>query len=395
MCHAVSCDATVSMVRMLATDVVHPDVLFHALDLDESGFVSVEEVLILGGACDADWAGWTPQQCAKAAGTAELDTMRHGEFCRFVSAVQPWYVEASRLRNLIDSGLKARAAVSPYDYDTIVSAFEAIDTDGSGYIDIDELMHFSAAVNAGWNLSACQKLLGVIDVDGDARISLEEFEAFVGEVGLHGCYEQVVAFILAGESRRATRLSAMDEAPPVGLPVAPVDATSRPPSGSVATPMPADGPARAVHSPTWADDVKMALTEALKKAIIAQTDDPLRLIADELMRQRTAGRLGKVSALDDVAHGKYGRLVHASDSQLATLMKSISSVGEMAAREHYGNFGIEDSDDLAGVVVAVDRLGRMPAGFARCEPNAHCEQAPGKAGAEGDAGRPFGLVSRP
>ena len=72
----------------------------------------------------------------------------------------------------------------------------------SGFIDLDELLHFGASVGAGWSRAACEALLNKIDTDGDAQISLSEFESFMSEVGLHGCGEEVAAFIEASEMRR-------------------------------------------------------------------------------------------------------------------------------------------------------------------------------------------------
>ena len=41
------------------------------------------------------------------------------------------------------------------------------------------------------------------DVDRNGTISYKEFEAFVMEVGLHGCHDQVAAFIETGWRRRS------------------------------------------------------------------------------------------------------------------------------------------------------------------------------------------------
>ena len=76
-------------------------------------------------------------------------------------------------------------------------AFRALDIDDSGYIELPELLHFGAAIGAGWSQSACEALLGKMDTDGDHKISLSEFEGFMSEVGLHGCHEEVAAFIQA------------------------------------------------------------------------------------------------------------------------------------------------------------------------------------------------------
>ena len=64
----------------------------------------------------------------------------------------------------------------------VARAFRALDIDDSGYIELPELLHFGAAIGAGWSQAACEALLGRMDADGDRRISLAEFEGFVSEV---------------------------------------------------------------------------------------------------------------------------------------------------------------------------------------------------------------------
>lgn len=53
----------------------------------------------------------------------------------------------------------------------------------SGYIELSELVHFGAAVGAGWTPAACEKLLGCMDTSGDRKISLSE----VGDTLRHAC----------------------------------------------------------------------------------------------------------------------------------------------------------------------------------------------------------------
>ena len=59
------------MVKMAVMVVVKGDVFFDALDVDESGFVSIEEILLLGNVVDAPFVLWSPTQFREAGGTAD------------------------------------------------------------------------------------------------------------------------------------------------------------------------------------------------------------------------------------------------------------------------------------------------------------------------------------
>ena len=179
------------MVRMNVRDVTQPDVMFTALDVDDSGQVTLEEILLLGNVVDAPFVLWSPEQFCEAAGAAKgAKSLNQEEFAKWYDAVQPsWSVDAEELTMLIDGGHSARARSDPFNHETIELAFKAIDLDESGEIDLDELMHFSAETNAGWTESFCKSLLGKMDADGDLKISFEEFETFIGQVGLHGVKE--------------------------------------------------------------------------------------------------------------------------------------------------------------------------------------------------------------
>ena len=176
------------MVRMNVRDVTQPDVMFTALDVDDSGQVTVEEILLLGNVVDAPFVLWSPEQFCEAAGAAKGATsFNQEEFAKWYDAVQPsWSVDAEELTMLIDGGHSARARSDPFNHETIELAFKAIDLDESGEIDLDELMHFSAETNAGWTESFCKSLLGKMDADGNLKINFEEFETFIGQVGMHG-----------------------------------------------------------------------------------------------------------------------------------------------------------------------------------------------------------------
>ena len=79
-------------------------------------------------------------------------------------------------------GVARRAAVRRLTDEQTASLFAAIDVDGSGAIELSELMAFGRAIGAGWSREACVSLLGKMDSDGDLAISLQEFRAFVSEV---------------------------------------------------------------------------------------------------------------------------------------------------------------------------------------------------------------------
>lgn len=113
-----------------------------------------------------------------------------------------------------DSPRTSCVQADPYNQETIELAFKAIDLDDSGEIDLDELMHFSTQTQAGWTETFCKQLLGKMDADGNLKISYDEFETFIGQVGLHGLRSAVDAFILAGEERKnaiAEKISGRDE----------------------------------------------------------------------------------------------------------------------------------------------------------------------------------------
>ncbi|KOO32228.1 hypothetical protein Ctob_011108 [Chrysochromulina tobinii] len=226
------------MVRMNVRDVTQPDVMFTALDVDDSGQVTLEEILLLGNVVDAPFVLWSPEQFCEAAGAAKgAKSLNQEEFAKWYDAVQPsWSVDAEELTMLIDGGHSARARSDPFNHETIELAFKAIDLDESGEIDLDELMHFSAETNAGWTESFCKSLLGKMDADGDLKISFEEFETFIGQLhskapdmtkrscGLAptGLRSAVDAFITRGEARKVAidaNLSGREEEAAAAVPL--------------------------------------------------------------------------------------------------------------------------------------------------------------------------------
>mmetsp|Transcript_31639 Transcript_31639/g.63199 ORF Transcript_31639/g.63199 Transcript_31639/m.63199 type:complete len:218 (-) Transcript_31639:282-935(-) len=197
------------MVRMLASDVVQTEVLFHALDVGDDAAVPIVDILLFGGTLGAHWtsSSWTVERCTKVAGAAEgTTTFDKAQFIAFMSgvnAVQPWEVDAEELRALVDGQLCARNQMTPHSDDIIDDAFDAIDLDDSGLIDLDELLHFGSSVGANWTPAFCASLLGRMDTNGNGGISRDEFAAFLQTAGLHGCHDEVTAFIRAGTMRQA------------------------------------------------------------------------------------------------------------------------------------------------------------------------------------------------
>lgn len=94
------------MVRMAVIDVVQPDVMFDSLDIDHSGLVTIEEILLLGNVVDAPFVLWSPEQFREAAGTpADARSFNQEQFLKwFASVKDSWTVEAEDMRMLIDGG---------------------------------------------------------------------------------------------------------------------------------------------------------------------------------------------------------------------------------------------------------------------------------------------------
>lgn len=64
---------------------------------------------------------------------------------------------------------------------TIVSAFEALDGDGSGKLSHDEFARALTRLGMGLTPKQLDVLLGCLDVDGDGKVSLPEFLSFLTE----------------------------------------------------------------------------------------------------------------------------------------------------------------------------------------------------------------------
>jgi len=177
--------------------------IFRALDVDDSGHVSLDELIFFGRQCEAYWADWPPENLLELAGASSSATgLTMPQFVQFADAAAPWGA-ADLVRAFVEQGNQRRALLDPFDPARIEAAFKAVDIDDSGYIELSELLHFGSVIGAGWSQAACEALLGRMDTDGDRKISFAEFDAFVREVGLHGCHDEVSNFVQAGKVRRA------------------------------------------------------------------------------------------------------------------------------------------------------------------------------------------------
>ena len=113
------------MVRMNVGDVVQGEVFFEALDVDESGHVSIEEILLIGNVVNAPFVFWPPDRFCQAAGAApQAKAFTREQFLRWFAVVRPtWIVDAEQHRKLIDTGQEARARADPYNLEVFEQAF--------------------------------------------------------------------------------------------------------------------------------------------------------------------------------------------------------------------------------------------------------------------------------
>ncbi|EOD22726.1 hypothetical protein EMIHUDRAFT_95369 [Emiliania huxleyi CCMP1516] len=186
--------------------------LYRATDLDDSNAVEVDEILLLGQALGYYWGSWEPSAVLELLGqdasTPALSTLSHEEFVRFISlACDEAEVPPERdakVESLVEAGERRRQLLDPFSETRIEAAFDAIDLDDSGAIDMDELLHFARASGLDWDAEACARLLGKMGTD--ESISRDDFRNFFKTVGLHGAPEAVAAFIAVGSGVKS-RLS--------------------------------------------------------------------------------------------------------------------------------------------------------------------------------------------
>jgi Ca2+-binding EF-hand superfamily protein len=63
-----------------------------------------------------------------------------------------------------------------YSDDDIVAAFHGADIDRTGYLNIDEVRLLMHKMDPDYPLEEIKALLDYVDIDGDGKISLEEFK---------------------------------------------------------------------------------------------------------------------------------------------------------------------------------------------------------------------------
>eukprot|EP00908_Phaeocystis_cordata_P022559 Transcript_4978.p3 GENE.Transcript_4978~~Transcript_4978.p3 ORF type:complete len:395 (-),score=186.10 Transcript_4978:126-1310(-) len=176
---------------------------FKAIDVDDSGFIDMEELTAFGLRVGA---GWSQSAVERLMGQMDTDGDSQISFDEFSTFLQQMglhgcYAEVSKF---IEEGAKRRAGAGGLSDEQAAALFAAIDVDGSGSIEMGELAAFGKAIDAGWTREACAALLGRMDTDGDHAISPQEFRSFMAEAGLHGMHDEVTAFITAGLSLRRT-----------------------------------------------------------------------------------------------------------------------------------------------------------------------------------------------
>lgn len=157
---------------------------FKAIDVDDSGFIDMEELTAFGLRVGA---GWSQSAVERLMGQMDTDGDSQISFDEFSTFLQQMglhgcYAEVSKF---IEEGAKRRAGAGGLSDEQAAALFAAIDVDGSGSIEMGELAAFGKAIDAGWTREACAALLGRMDTDGDHAISPQEFRSFMAEAGLH------------------------------------------------------------------------------------------------------------------------------------------------------------------------------------------------------------------
>lgn len=84
------------------------------------------------------------------------------------------FVEAQEYIRRIQAGLDS-------DVKQVAEAFKRFDTDNSGFLDLDECKHMCAYL--GWGDEEAVHIMENADVNGDGKVSIEEFQSLVGRAG--------------------------------------------------------------------------------------------------------------------------------------------------------------------------------------------------------------------
>ena len=154
----------------------------------------MDEILLLGQALGYYWGSWEP--------SAVLELLGQDASTPALSTLSP--ERDAKVESLVEAGERRRQLLDPFSETRIEAAFDAIDLDDSGAIDMDELLHFARASGLDWDAEACARLLGKMGTD--ESISRDDFRNFFKTVGLHGAPEAVAAFIAVGSGVKS-RLS--------------------------------------------------------------------------------------------------------------------------------------------------------------------------------------------
>lgn len=63
--------------------------------------------------------------------------------------------------------------------DAVVKMFREMDVDGSGTIEVDELIHMMGADSIDYLADEVRRLFAQVDTNGDGRLDLEEFRCYM------------------------------------------------------------------------------------------------------------------------------------------------------------------------------------------------------------------------
>eukprot|EP00792_Barthelona_sp_PAP020_P004487 TRINITY_DN2160_c0_g2_i1.p1 TRINITY_DN2160_c0_g2~~TRINITY_DN2160_c0_g2_i1.p1 ORF type:complete len:162 (-),score=55.60 TRINITY_DN2160_c0_g2_i1:11-466(-) len=125
--------------------------LFNNFDRDGSGHIDLQEMEYLLNSISA---ALTKNQIQEIMAIADADGNGTIEFEEFVELIQ---------------------TVQPTTEDEIRKAFKILDQDQDGYIDLNELKDVLMKLCVEEDIQLIEEMIRSIDVDGDGRISLEEF----------------------------------------------------------------------------------------------------------------------------------------------------------------------------------------------------------------------------
>ena len=91
----------------------------------------MDEILLLGQALGYYWGSWEP--------SAVLELLGQDASTPALSTLSP--ERDAKVESLVEAGERRRQLLDPFSETRIEAAFDAIDLDDSGAIDMDELLH--------------------------------------------------------------------------------------------------------------------------------------------------------------------------------------------------------------------------------------------------------------